>query len=158
MTRFASLSLIALAVLLAACDSQRKQDEFAEDASRPPSGYVNTTETGEILMDDPDDWRTAPLFAGKVRIDPARPNPVSAGNVVIPFSILDFNAIRGGLVLRGFDANGRLIRLAAEPGATQPGGFAFSFNPSLLGSVGLHRLYIFDGADEIVSYGDLLIQ
>lgn len=150
--------LLVLALIAGACDTQGRQDEFAEGASRPPSGFVRTDADGKILSDDPDDWRTAPLFVGKVRIDPAYPNPSSGGFVTISFAVLDFNAVRGGLFLRAFDDNRRFIRLDEAPEATQPGSYVFSFSPALLGRTGLHRLYVFDGFNEIVSYGDLSLE
>jgi hypothetical protein len=72
--------------------------------------------------------------------------------------VLDFDAVRGGLILRAFNASGRFVLLDEERDATQPGAFIFSFSPALLGQTGLHRLYVFDGFGEIVSYGDLLVQ
>lgn len=158
MPRSLTRTVLVLALLAGACDSQERQDEFAEDASRAPSGYTATSENGEVVSNDPDDWRTAPLFLGKVRVDPAYPNPVSDGFVTVSFSVLDFDAVRGGLYLRAFDVNNRFIRLDEAPEATQPGAYIFSFSPGLLGRVGLHRLYVFDGFGEIVSYGDLQIQ
>ena len=158
MPRWIAPAAVALALLAGGCDAHQKQEDFADQASRAPAGYVSTVDGIEVTSDDPDDWRTAPLFLGKVRIDPAYPNPASTDVVTIPFSILDFDAVRGGLVLRAFDANRRFIRLDEEPQATQPGAYIFSFPAPLLGTKGLHRLYIFDAFGEIVSYGDLLLQ
>lgn len=150
--------LLCLVVLFAGCDGQRLQEDFADAASRPAEGITRTDEAGRIVSEDEDDWRTAPLFLGKVRVDPAYPNPVSTQFVTIPFVILDFNAIRGGVVLRAFDANRRFIFLDSEEQATQPGSYILSFSPGLLGRKGLHRLYLFDGVGEIISYGDLELQ
>lgn len=157
-TPFLCTAVLAVAVFVGACDTHNQQDEFADRASATPSGYTNTGDGGQVISEDEDDWRTAPLFVGKVRVDPAYPNPVSTDFVTIPFTVLDFNAIRGGLEVRGFDSSGRFIVLDTEPGANNPGAYIFSFTPALLGRTGLHRLFIFDGFGEIVSYGDLLVQ
>ncbi len=79
------------------CDSQEQQDEFVQDAGATPEGFARTDQTGLILDDDQNDWRVAPVYGGKVRFDPAYPNPVAASFVTIPVTILEFNSIQGGL-------------------------------------------------------------
>jgi len=154
----AACTILLYALLSSGCDIQEQQDEFAEQASATPNGYAATDNTGRILSDDEDDWRTAPLFAGKVRVDPAYPNPVSGDFVTIPVTILDFNSIRGAIQLRAFGGSGHFIVLDEIPNAGSPGAYVFNFSPGLLGQNGLHRLYLFDSASEIISYGDLLVQ
>lgn len=150
------LGLVTVSYL--GCDLQEQQDEFAEQASAPANGIASTDNTGQILSDDEDDWRTAPLFAGKVRVDPAYPNPVSGDFVTIPVTVLDYSAIRGVIQLRAFNGSGRFIVLDEIANASSPGAYILNFSSGLLGLTGLHRLYLFDGASEIISYGDLLVQ
>jgi hypothetical protein len=152
------LPLLLACITFGACDTQNQQNEFSEEAARPPAGYTSTDASGRILQDDTNDWRTSPVYIGKVRVDPAYPNPVSTEFVTIPFTVLDFDAVRGGLVLRAFNTSNNFVLLDEERNATQPGAFIFSFSPGLLGAPGLFRLYVFDAFGEIVSYGDLLIQ
>ena len=161
-----SRSLLIAAVLSAGCDSNQSQLEFEDDANMPPSGIVFTDEDGNIVQDDPDDWRTSPAFAGIVRFDPAYPNPTFSNLITITVIVQQFNELPGGLQLRGFDDTGRLVLLDDLPQATQPGAYTFVFSPSqfsvtgdLNAATGLHRVFIFGlrGTNEAISYGDILI-
>lgn len=149
------LFLAVLATALSACDSQEQQNSFVDDAGLPPRGFARTDDAGRILDDDTDDWRTAPVFAGKVRFDPAYPNPVGAEFVTIPVTVLEFNAIQGGLVVRARDGSGTLRLLDEIPATSQPGAYVFRFSPVILARDGLVRVFIFDSLGELVTYGDL---
>ena len=163
-------SLVALFLFAAAaigCDSQEAQLEFENDANMAPSGIVVTDEGGTIINDDPDDWRTAPSFAGIVRFEPAYANPTAGDLVTVPVIVQLFNALPGGLELRGFDDTDRLTLLDDLPQATQPGAYAFVFSPSqfsITGNLaavrGLHRVFVFGirGSSQVISYGDILVQ
>jgi len=129
-----------------------------DDASLPASGYAQTNADGIILDDDKDDWRTSPVYGGKVRFDPAYPNPATADFVTVPVTVLEFNAVQGGLVLRARDSAGRLRTLDEIQSAADPGVYVFLFSPSILARTGLVRLFVFDRLGEVVTYGDLLVQ
>lgn len=145
-------------VLLPACDAAEQQSAFVDDASLPASGYARTNADGIILDDDKDDWRTSPVYGGKVRFDPAYPNPATADFVTVPVTVLEFNAVQGGLVLRARDSAGRLRTLDEIQAAADPGVYVFLFSPSILARTGLVRLFVFDRLGEVVTYGDLLVQ
>lgn len=166
-------ALLLAAMLFGGCDSQEEQNRFEDDAARVPSGIVRTDASGRIVVDDDgkeiendlDDWRTAPNFAGVVRFDPAYPNPTVGDLITLPVLVQQFNSLGGGLVLRGFDDTGRLIRFDELPQATQPGSYTFVFSPrqfSVAGDLGtargLHRVFVFDVTGVIVSYGDILVE
>lgn len=156
--RFRHLLVPAIAVLFLGCDSQGQQDEFAEDASGPPNGFVRTEDGGEIIEDDPDDWRTAPVYAGKISVRPAYPNPADVEDVVtVSFNVTAFGAVRAPLRLEVLRDRGLFV-LESIDAAGDPGAYAFTFSAALLGRTGLHRLYVFDGGGEIVSYGDVMVQ
>jgi len=168
------VALVAASSLaVTGCDSQGAQNKFEDDAARGPSGIVWTTPDGRIAVDangdeienDLDDWRTAPNFAGIVRFDPAYPNPSPDILITLPVLVQQFNALAGGLVLRGYDDTNRLVRLDELPQATQPGSFTFVFSPRQFSSAGdisvargLHRVFVFDIRGEIVSYGDIRVE
>lgn len=134
------------------------QDDFAAEASRPPSGFTQTDEDGRILADDEDDWRTSPLYRGRVVVDPAYPNPTPIGGfVTIPIRVTAFEAVRAPLSVRAW-REGRLTTLSVINRAADPGFYTFSFSAALVGATGLQRLFIFDAAGELVSYGDLMIE
>ncbi len=156
---------LGIGILLSACDSQNLQETFVQEANQPPSGYTRTDVRGQVLDVDPDDWRTAPVFAGVIRFRPAYPNPTRGDAVTVPFTVLQFNVFTGGLFLRGYNDAGRFILLDEEPSATQPGAYAFSFFPNQLSSSGdiasirgLHRVYVFNARGELVTYGDIMIE
>ena len=147
-----------LAIVSAGCDTQENTEAYVAAASREPVGYTKTDTQGTVTTEDQDDWRTAPIFIGKVRIDPAWPNPTRGTIVTIPVSVLEFEAVRGGLVLRTRDPSGRLSILDEIPDATSPGAYVFQFTPALIGRTGLVRLFVLDRFGELVSYGDLLLE
>lgn len=144
------------------CDSQGQQEAFAEEANLPPDRITRTDDTGRILEEDQNDWRTAPFFLGRVLMSPAYPNPANSGFITVPVQVIGTNAVRGSIQLWAFDANLRLFRLDQIPDPAgevlEPGGYVFTFPVSLLGQKGLHRLFIMDSLGEIISYGDLLVE
>lgn len=171
-TSMAGLAVLLLGAL-AACDSGALQEEFRQEAEGPPSGITRMDESGRLVRNtsgdpvevDSTDWRTAPAFAGRVRFDPAYPNPTSGELVTIPFVVPFTNGVPGGLLIRGFSNTGRFVLLDDEPDAANSGAWSFVFSPALLSASGdvtsvrgLHRLFVFDFQGEIVSYGDLLIE
>lgn len=152
------VAFVALILLIGAgCDTQEQQKDFLDDAFSPPSGFTRTDADGRILSDDKDDWRTAPIYTGRVLIDPAFPNPVSGAFIAIPVRVREFNAVPGGLEVVSFDENQIPRRLDAVREASDPGAYVLSFNPTLLDVRGLVRVFILDGRGEMVSYGDILI-
>ncbi len=150
--------VILFGLLVSACDSQKQQNDFEEDAGRPPSGFTSTDADGVVGSEDEDDWRTAPIYFGKIRIDPAYPNPSFGQFVTVPVSIQEFDAIQGGLVLRADDGSGSLRLLAEILNSSQPGAYVLRFSPAILGRTGLIRLFVFDRLGELVSYGDISLQ
>ncbi|MBO6577119.1 MAG: hypothetical protein JJ896_14875 [Rhodothermales bacterium] len=147
-----------LLVSLSACDTQKAINQFEEEAALPPAGITRTDRDGVVESWDDDDWRTSPAFFGKVRVDPAYPNPVPSGVVTVPVSVLEFNAVQGGLVLRARDSTGRLSLVDEIRDASDPGGYIFQFAPAILARSGLVRVFVLDRVGNLVSYGDLELQ
>ena len=149
---------VLLLLLVPACDTQKQTEEFERDASAPPSGFTRTDEYGDVISEDEDDWRSAPIFLGKVRVDPAYPNPVGTSVVTVPVSVLEFGGVSGALRLRARDNAGHLMIVDEILDASSPGAFVFQFSPVILAQTGLVRLFVLDQRGELVSYGDLRIQ
>ncbi len=150
-----SLACVLL-VVWASCDTQDLQHEFEAQAFAPAAGYTQTTETGETISTDEDDWRTAPAYQTRIEIDPAFPNPPGTSAVVtVPVKVRDFDAVQGGLELVHFDSNRIARRLDNIRSARSPGAYVFKFTPSLIGKTGLVRVFVVDPLGELVSYGDL---
>ena len=145
--------LVLLVLLVAGCDQDDQQRTFADDARRVPAGFTETDNGGRVLSTDADDWRTAPLFAGRVALDPAFPNPSTAPGSSLTVSLLTFGAVSGGVQLRGIDASGNSVLLATLR-ETDPGTFLGPFNPLGLGA-GLRRVFLFDAGGQLISYGDV---
>ena len=153
------LAICAVALLLlAGCDTADLQREFLDAAQSTPSGVTQTDQNGGVTATDPDDWRTSPLFVGRVIVDPAYPNPVAAGLVTVPFRILQFDELSGGVYLRAFDTSGRLISLGESVETSGPGQYTIPINPAQLTTKGLHRLFVMDVFGELISYGDLEVR
>jgi len=161
MKRPLPLTLLVVLTLLvgSGCDTAEEQNDFEGEAFSLPSGFTRTDKNGNILSEDTDDWRTAPVYLTRVLIDPAFPNPSTPGDFVnIPVRVLDFDSVQGGLELVSFDENGIPRRLDEIRDARDPGAYVFTFNPGLLGVQGLIRVYILDTLGNLVSYGDLFIE
>lgn len=152
------IAMLAGMFLSAGCDTQEEQDDFAEQASRSPENITRVDASGKILSEDKDDWRTAPVYVGEIRVDPAMPNPAPIGDfITIRVTVTVFDAVYSPLRLKNLHDN-RLQTLSEIEQASDPGAYLFHVPVSLIGPVGLHRLLIFDGIGEIVSYGDVLVQ
>ena len=150
--------LCSALVWTSGCNSQSRQEEFEDQAfGETPSGFVRMSEEGEILSEDSNDWRTAPIFETDVTITPARPNPVTAsGSVTIFISISGLPP--GRLYVYARDASGRLNQELDRLSHGGSGFEQFNFRAGLIGQRGLHRLFILDEAFVLVSYGDLMIE
>ncbi len=156
--KISNIGLIAFVFLYSGCSLEKQQDAFTDEAYSPAAGYTETDKNGLVVSRDEDDWRTAPVYGGVVRVDPAFPNPVEAGFVTVPLLVMQSNSVRGGLVLRAVAANGRMVNLDDAPQARDPGAYVFQFSAGIIGRNGLVRLFVFDGGGGLVSYGDLMIR
>lgn len=151
-------AIFLLSMIAIACDSGSSQEDFVKAATAPPRGITTTDASGQIVAEDTDDWRTAPFFVGKVVVNPAYPNPTTAGGTVtVPLRILQFDDISGGLSLRA--EVGDQFRLLDELiDTSSPGAYIMQFSAAQIGESGLQRVFILDNFGEIVSYGDIQIQ
>ena len=151
------VAAFGLAALAAGCDQAELQDAFEVAARRPPNGYTQTDAGGQVVANDPDDWRTSPAYAGRASVRPVYPNPSGDG---LPFtldvSILAFDGPPGGVVVRGYDGAGRPFVLA-DLRENQPGTYALPFSPLRFPSRGLHRVLVQDGLGGLISYGDVVV-
>jgi hypothetical protein len=157
------LALFALAALpLAGCDALDGQSEFERDAFLPASGIARTDEQGNLITDDPDDWRTAPLYAfsGFRVAQRPYPNPAFIDQGVTIIVSTD-DVIPGGLRIVAYRGELRspLPGLSLDvPGA---GTYPVSFFPGEITGAqpgDLWRLVFFDGQSHVVTYGDLQIE
>ena len=149
----------AFSLLLSSCDAQAAQDDFVTEAGLAPMGITKILDSdfgGEVCSEDADDWRTSPVYNGVVVVDRgATPNPASSTLVTIELRVLQLDRVRGSLTLRSFGNGNTFMFLDTILDASAPGIYVLQFNSALLQENGLHRVFIFDGVGELVSYGDI---
>lgn len=165
--RAAAAFLAAFAlILLAACSGQEDQREFEREALQPPQGFTRTDGNGNIEPggEDPDDWRTSPFFQGLVDVDPAFPNPVlSTDNVHIRFEITTVDANINRVTAFVLHEDGTMPDLDSVDSSPLQFGYHFlNFPAQRLARFqdprGLHRILLYDGRGNIVSYGDIMVE
>lgn len=158
---------ILLILLLFGCSKSDDQIEFEDQAYAAPDGITETTSDAnqEPISVDPDDWRISPMYQGLVRFETLpHPNPVQR-NTTIQFDMY-VNVIEGipGLLIHIYDPLDRRLglRIYNEEQNTLPvGPKLIILDTSIFpqnSSTNLYRIIIFDGRDNVVSYGDIEIQ
>lgn len=165
---FSMITCSLCCLLLSACEVSEDQLRFEEEAYRVPTGYTKTNERGIVLLEDPDDWRIAPMFTRLVSVEPVYPNPTKGDDLRIQVYVERNEAVFGLYIVR-VDPKSypyRLIPLyrnmqsPANPGLLNiiiPFKLIFPQYP-LLDERGLHRILILDGRDQIISYGDVMLE
>lgn len=132
------------------------QRQFELRALASPSGYTQTSGTGETISDDPDDWRPSPIYQTSFFLTfKPYPNPASPTES-IQFAAT-FSGQTGNLRPFRFGANGNLIPIQGATGTTSGSAPLFSFPAGQLGEPGLQRVVLVDRLDRIVTYGDILV-
>lgn len=156
------------ALLAVSCNSNSSQNDFVRQSLRAPSNYTQTDQNGNVdsSMVDPDDWRISPMFQGFVFVQfPAFPNPVKSGTVTIELQVLGIQAING-MYLYKRNVNGNYTLLTSQPQAPLPTGLvvlqfsslALSDNNTYSGAIGLHRVFLFDNNNNLITYGDIRVE
>lgn len=164
--KFIPTYLLVTIILLSACIKDEAQTEFERDAYQSPSGITQTTAQGEIVSEDPDDWRTAPYFQGVVEVNPPFQNPAQLGTL-IEFELL-IQGIQGisGLDVRvnNLNSSTRTIYSSFE-GEIEQQLYDFRVNPIDLSqdgsdnlARGLHRIFFFDFNGRLITYGDIEVE
>ena len=161
------LTLLFLAISKG-CSGQDDQREFERQALQPPDGFTQTDGNGSVVngLEDPDDWRTSPFYAGYIEFDPAWPNPaLTTDAITIRFRVVTTDADLQ--LLRAEVYHPRDNRLAELDRIESPPGFGeaqFRFSPASLTRAGeqipdgLYRIIITEERGNIVTYGDVKIE
>lgn len=166
MSKFIITGSIVLALLwMTGCSRNDAQQEFEQEAYTLPRNYTETTFQGEVVTTDEDDWRTSPLFQGLVSIIPPYPNPTGTDQVIkLGIEVTGVQSVQGFEVLTRFE-DGSFRSLYQTPEGLEPGFTEYQLNPlefaqfgNVEGARGLNRIYIFDGRQQMISYGDILIE
>jgi hypothetical protein len=155
-------------LLMFSCTRNDAQRDFEKESYARPQGYTETSNQGGILDADPDDWRTSPLFQGLVEIVPPYPNPTTTDQLIeFEVNVTGVNSLNGIQVWTFLDeqtnTNARILYQDFE---TFPQGLTtFRINPrefaefgNVEGARGLTRVYIFSGNQQMISYGDIMVE
>lgn len=167
MQKFHSIILFTVLVLLfTTCKRNSAQEQFEREAFAQPQNITRTDANANILSNDPDDWRIAPLFQGFVEINtPAFANPSIGLRFTIVLLVTGLEAV-SGLEIYARDEFGRPFIIYTDNRRPLPPGIIDIYieptwlTPSRVYSnaIGLHRVFIYDGAGNMITYGDLLVE
>lgn len=164
--RYHLLLLSVFLLLIVSCTRNDDQRAFEQSAYQRPQGITETNNLGEIQNDDEDDWRISPLFEGLIRISPPFPNPVVTNQAItFEIDVTGVQAISGLEVIVWFNTNRFNTVYFDNQSPLPPGLTTFQINPlelSEFGTVesarGTHRVIIFDGNQQMISYGDIRVE
>jgi hypothetical protein len=156
-------------LILAGCSKSDDQREFENQALVPPfRGITEMTSQGEKTENgntDSDDWNISPRYVQRISVlTPAYPNPISYGQTLQ--ITIDF----------GYDNTANEIAFFAKSQHTSNSQLQFLFRESDLsiidtfsintaqfaqesgvGLSNIYRIFIYDGKDNLITYGDVKI-
>ncbi|HET6527693.1 MAG TPA: hypothetical protein VFG39_02990 [Balneolaceae bacterium] len=163
-------SIIFLAgVLLAGCSKSDDQRDFENGAFAVPRGITEMTANGTVVPDkeDPEDWRIAPMYRGLIDIEtPAYPNPVALNSSFrIDLYITGLETI-SALKVYAFELPGKLyVPIYVRENLSSTSLVTINLNAAAVANssagsqaAGLYRILIYDGRQNLISYGDVRIQ
>lgn len=168
-TRFrAILTAAAVFLLIVSCSKSGDQRQFEQEAFTVPQNITATDAHGAPIPDrnDPDDWRIGPMFGGLVAVGtPAWPNPVPVNTT---FRIeLDIRGIESvsGLEVWAFAEPDRLMGpVFMEDEHSLAGGLytitlsSNQFHNPTTALTDLYRILIYDGNENLITYGDVQVE
>jgi hypothetical protein len=166
MSKFFSVFIyLCFILVLAGCTRNDAQREFEKQAYRLPENFTETTNQGAVQNFDQDDWRTSPLFQGLVEIVPPYPNPANTSQAIqFEVNVTGVNSLNGLIVMTRFDDNS--FRTMYQDFESLPQGLTtFQISPiefaefgNVEGARGLNRVFIFSGNQQMISYGDIMVE
>lgn len=164
---YSSIVLLLLFTAIIGCTRNDAQREFEEEAYSAPNNYTETApNNGEVLSNDPDDWRTSPRFQGFINVVPPFPNPVSTNqNIQFQLDVIAQGSVNGLLVYILFQNGDRKVLYEDFDPLPQslydfqiPAASLSEFDGSPESARGLKRIYLFDLNNRLISYGDILVE
>lgn len=159
------LILLVASLYLTACNRNDDQRDFERDAFSQPQNITETKRNnGEVINEDPDDWRISPFFQGLIDVTtPAFPNPaLSSDDITIDLNNYGLESI-SGLQVMAYYSNNAFRLLDSRNGQLPTGNISLNFQGSLVAQFsenpqGLYRVIIMDGSENVISYGDIEIE
>lgn len=157
--------LLTLALFTLSCGENPDQAEFEKEAHAQPSGYTQTDDRGNIVNDDPDDWRIAPRFSGDIEFSlPPYPNPSVTQTIRFEMLIGGLNSINGASIyVRRNNGTYKIVR-SNRQSPLPTGLIQFNIDPLELSQDyelyqidNLYRIFIYDNNENLITYGDIKI-
>lgn len=155
-------------LLLIGCAKNNSQKVFENDAMKPSHGYTETSIQGKINPNhvDSNDWRIGPMFQGYVEVTiPPYPNPSSNQQIKMELTITGISEVDGLYVYNRTPGNQFVQILPAQTTTLNPGILPLTFEPVQMSNtgnvsdiIGLNRILIYDSRQNLITYGDILIQ
>ncbi len=155
---------LILPLLLAGCNQSSDQRDFERAAFAEAEGFTRTTNTGDVVSRDPDDWRIAPFFQGLIEVDPAYPNPVQSNDqLIIDLIVTGVESVSGLWVFVLYGPNDIRELFLDDRRPIPPGVTTIRINPLTIARFpenpqGLYRLIITDASQNVITYGDVMIE
>ena len=154
------------------CSKSDAQRQFEQEALTTPKGITQANASGDVSSTDPDDWRISPMYRGLITMglpgdnQPPYPNPVNFNS---SFTIqLSFNTTDpvNALEIRSFrypsDNQFPRIRNIQQDELSSFNTFTIQAKNVAIGqgssASGLYRVLIYDGNQNLITYGDIEIQ
>jgi len=165
-TNFTAILLMLSLGLLISCKQDAGQEEFVRQAFASPSGFTQTKSNGQIISNDPDDWRIGPMFQGLIEVNAV---PYVNPSVGLPFRfellVTGLEAV-SGLQIYSRDSFGRSFVVYNDNRRPLPPGLIdIVLEPSWLTpsriyseAIGLNRIFVYDGNGNLITYGDLKVE
>lgn len=163
-----SYKILILILIVAGCTKSNSQKVFENDAKSSIQGYTETDIHGKINPNhvDQDDWRIGPMFHGYVQVNiPPYPNPTNNQQIKMELNITGLSEVTGLYVYDRTPSNKYVQVLPPNDAVLDPGILPLTFEPiqmSNTGNVadirGLNRILIYDGQQNLITYGDILVE
>ncbi|MEX0779158.1 MAG: hypothetical protein WD491_08440 [Balneolales bacterium] len=154
-------------MLISGCSRNEDQVQFEREAFITPEGFTEANSLREIVgPEDPDDWRISPMFQGFLEVKvPAHPNPTQGDFVHIELLIYGIESINGLMVESVNERNEFQQLYFHGRGTLEPGILTISFDPIRFSpsrvysdARGLNRVLIYDQNDNLITYGDVMVE
>ncbi len=164
--------LLFIGFSMATCSKSNDQREFEREANSQPDKITETDDQGNIISTDSDDWRISPMYRGLVVVgtpdeQPPYPNPLSYNQ-----------DLKINLYIRNIETLNQIEVFIFENVNERPNGPYSPINDissptletiNLSGQIisgstggsqasGLYRILIYDGQQNVITYGDIRIE
>lgn len=158
-------------LMLTGCSKSDDQREFENQALSDPEGITSTDNNGNIKNTDPDDWQISPMYRGLITIgtpdeQPPYPNPLPFNaELTIEIYIRTIETLNR-IEINSFELpdNANSPTIAIRDNISSPTLETITLNGQLIsGSTGgsqasgLYRILIWDGQQNLITYGDIRI-